>query len=110
MAGQVQIKQHNQESLFNKYNNELMNQVKLRYMEDRFALKTKHNEAKTLEAFLFKELYETEDCEVKKFLNKKFRGALEKNIKIIDLKSLQTEYRDITNYFFTAANYETVEF
>lgn len=110
MAGQNQIKQYNQETLFNKYNKELMNQVKMWYIEDKFAIKTDYDEYKTLEIFLFKELYATEDCEVKKFLRKKFRGALDKNIKIVDLKSLQTEHRDINNYFYSAANYETVEF
>lgn len=110
MAGQNQIEQYNQETLFNKYNKELMNQVALWYIKDKFAVQTDYDEYKALESYMFKELYETEDCEVKKFLKKKFRGALDKNIKIIDLKSLQTEFRDINNYFFSAANYEIVEF
>jgi len=46
-----------------------------------------------------------------KFLNKKLRGALgDENIDIVDLRTMQTKYRDINNYYYSSANYEEVQF
>lgn len=110
MAGQQNIFYNNQENLFNEHNKMLMNQVDLWYMEDKFAVKTKYNKNKTLLSYLFKEVYKTDNCELIKFINKKLRGALgDENIDIVDLKTMQTKYRDINNYYYTASNYEKVE-
>jgi len=110
MAGQHQIYNTNRNTLFNKHNKLLMNQVDLEYLSDKFAVKTEYKETDLIHNYLLKELYETKNCEVLDFLNKKLNGALgDENIDIVNLKSMQIKYRDINNYYYTAANYEKVE-
>lgn len=110
MAGQHNIFDNNQENLFNKHNKSLMNQVDLWYINDKFAIKTEYKEEKALHEYLLKEMYKTDDCEVIDFLNKKLRGALgDEDIDIVSLKTMQTKYRDINNYYYSAANYEDVQ-
>ena len=60
---------------------------------------------------MLKETLCTKNCETIDFLNKKLRGALtDENIDIVNLKTMQTKYRDINNYYYSAATYEKVEF
>lgn len=111
MAGKQNQFENNQETLFNKHNKLLMNDVDLWYINDKFAIKTEYNENIAMYNYLMKELYQTSDCELIKFLNKKLRGALgDENIKIVNLHNMETQYSDINNYYYTAANYEEVEF
>lgn len=111
MAGQQNIFENNQETLFNKHNKMLMNQVDLWYINDKFSVKTEYNESTAMYNYLMTELYKSDDCEVIKFLNKKLRGALgDENIKIVNLHNMETQYPDINNYYYTAANYEEVQF
>lgn len=110
MAGQGNIFKNNRQTLFNKHNKSLMNQVELWYINDKFAIETEYKEEKALHEYLLKEMYKTDNCEVIDFLNKKLRGALgDENIDIVNLKTMQTKYRDINNYYYSAANYEKVE-
>ena len=110
MAGQENIFEYDKQTLFNKHNKSLINQVDLWYINDKFAIKTEYKEEKALQDYLLKEMYSTKNCEVIDFLNKKLRGALgDENIDIVDLKTMQTKYRDINNYYYSAANYEKVE-
>lgn len=110
MAGQHNIFDNNQKNLFNKHNKSLMNQVELWYINDKFAVKTEYKEKKALQDYLLKEMYSTKNCEVIDFLNKKLRGALgDEDIDIVSLKTMQTKYRDINNYYYSATNYERVE-
>ena len=110
MAGQDNIFKNDKQTLFKKHNKSLMNQVELWYINDKFAVKTEYKEEKTLQDYLLKEMYSTKNCEVIDFLNKKLRGALgDENIDIVNLKTMQTKYRDINNYYYSAANYEKVE-
>ena len=111
MAGQGNIFKNNRQTLFNKHNKSLMNQVELWYINDKFAIETEYKEEKALHEYLLKEMYKTDNCEVIDFLNKKLRGALgDENIDIVNLKTMQTKYRDINNYYYSAATYEKVEF
>ena len=110
MAGRDNIFKNDRQTLFNKHNKSLINQVDLWYINDKFAIKTEYREEKALQDYLLKEMYKTDNCEVIDFLNKKLRGALgDENIDIVDLKTMQTKYRDINNYYYSAANYEKVE-
>ena len=110
MAGQENIFEYDKQTLFNKHNKRLINQVDLWYINDKFAIKTEYREEKALQDYLLKEMFATKNCEIIDFLNKKLRGALgDENIDIVDLKTMQTKYRDINNYYYSAANYEKVE-
>ena len=110
MAGQENIFEYDKQTLFNKHNKSLINQVDLWYINDKFAIKTEYREEKALQDYLLKEMFATKNCEIIDFLNKKLRGALgDENIDIVDLKTMQTKYRDINNYYYSAANYEKVE-
>lgn len=110
MAGQENIFEYDKQTLFNKHNKSLINQVDLWYINDKFAIKTEYREEKALQDYLLKEMFATKNCEIIDFLNKKLRGALgDENIDIVNLKTMQTKYRDINNYYYSAANYEKVE-
>ena len=110
MVGQENIFEYNKKTLFNKHNKSLINQVDLWYINDKFAIKTEYKEEKALQDYLLKEMFATKNCEIIDFLNKKLRGALgDENIDIVNLKTMQTKYRDINNYYYSAANYEKVE-
>lgn len=111
MAGRDNIFKNDRQTLFNKHNDSLINQVDLWYINDKFAIKTEYKEEKALQDYLLKEMFATKNCETIDFLNKKLRGALgDENIDIVNLKTMQTKYRDINNYYYSAATYEKVEF
>ena len=111
MSGQIQILEINKDSLFEKFSNTLLKQADLLYLKEKFAIKTKYSQFKAFYAYLMQEVLCTDDCEIIIFLNKKLRGALgDENIEIVNLPELKTKYRDINNYYYTSANYETVEF
>lgn len=110
MAGQDNIFKNDKQTLFKKHNKSLMNQVELWYINDKFAVKTEYKEEKALQDYLLKEMYSTKNCEVIDFLNKKLRGALgDENIDIVNLKTMQTKYRDINNYYYTAPVWTNTE-
>ena len=101
MAGQQQIKKYNREAILQESSKNLLEQADLYYLKEKFAIKTKYDELKTIHNFMLKETLCTKNCEIKNFLDKKLRGALtEDNIDIVDLKTLQTKYRDINNYYY----------
>jgi hypothetical protein len=111
LAGQHNIFENSRENLFNQHNKRLIKQVDLWYIQDKFAIETEYKEEKALHEYLLKEMYKTDDCEVLDFLNKKLRGALgDENVDVVDLQTMQIKYRDINNYYYSAANYEIVEF
>lgn len=102
MAGQVQIKTLDRESIYQEKSKDLLKQADLYFLKEKFAIETEYNELKTIHSYLIKEILCTEECEIINFLNKKLRGALgDENIKIAELKTLQTKYRDINNYYYT---------
>ena len=102
MSGQIQIKKYNQDTLLNYHTDFLSNQADLYFMEKKFALDTKYDKFRMLHSLLLKDVLCTDNCEIINFLNKKLRGALgDENIDIVDLKTMQTKYRDINNYYVT---------
>ena len=102
MAGQQQIKTLDKEAIFQKNAKNLLRQADLYYLEKKFALETEYDELKAIHSFLLKDIFCTNNCEIINFLNKKLRGALsDENIEIAELKTLQTKYRDINNYYYT---------
>ena len=110
MAGRDNIFKNDRQTLFNKHNDSLINQVDLWYINDKFTIKTEYKEEKALQDYLLKKMFAAKNCEIIDFLNKKLRGALgDENIDIVNLKTMQTKYRDINNYYYTAANYEKIE-
>ena len=110
MSGQVQILEINKGSLFEKFSNTLLKQADLLYLKEKFAIQSEQSQSKAFHAYLMQEVLCTYDCEIITFLNKKLRGALgDENIDIVNLKTMQTKYRDINNYYYSAANYEKVE-
>jgi hypothetical protein len=110
MAGQQSLKKYDREHLYNQYKKSLKKQVDLWYIEDKFAIKTDFNENKALSSYLLSEAYSAKNCETIKFIERKIRGALgDEEVKIVDLESLQTTYGDTYNYYYSAANYEKVE-
>jgi len=101
MAGQQQIKKYNREAILQQSSKDLLEQADLYYLKEKFAIKTKYDELKSLHKLLLKEALCTKNCEIKNFLDKKLRGALtDDNIEVVDLKTLQTKYRDINNYYY----------
>ena len=111
MAGQVQILEINKDSLFEKFSNTLLKQADLLYLKEKFAIQSEYSQSKAFHAYLMQEVLCTDDCEIINFLNKKLRGELgDENIDIVNLKTMQTKYRDINNYYYSAATYEKVEF
>lgn len=111
MAGQQNQFENSQEALFNKHNKALLNQIDLWYINEKFAIKTEYNENKTMYNYLMKNLYQTDNCEVIKFIGKKLRGVLEdEDIIIVNLGVMQTQHSDINNYYYyTNATYEDVQ-
>jgi hypothetical protein len=110
MAGQQNIKRYDKEHLYNKYKKNLETQVIKSYIEDKFAISAGYNEDVAIYEYLLSEVYSTKNCEIIKFIDKKLKGALGNyKIKIVDLESLQLNYGDTYNYYYSEANYEKVE-
>jgi hypothetical protein len=98
---QQQIKTYNQSSLYEKYSKTLMREADLNFAEKHFKIKG-YKEENFLKAYLFSDSLCEDNCEVVNFLNKKLRGALgDENIELVKLKSIQTKYQDINNYYTT---------
>jgi hypothetical protein len=110
MAGQQNIKDYNKEYLYNKHKKNLEAQVVKSYIEDKFAINTGYDENVAIYEYLLLETYSKTNCEVIKFIDKKLKGTLVNyKIKIVDLESLQLNYGDTYNYYYSEANYEKVE-
>lgn len=99
--GQQQIKTHDQNSLYQKYSKTLIRQADLSFAEKHFKIKG-YDRINFLKSYLFSEILCEDNCEIVNFLNKKLRGALgNENIELVKLKTMQTKYQDINNYYTT---------
>lgn len=100
MAGQQQIVEYNKDSLKEKCNKAILQEANTYYNNKYYKIKPKYNDSKFLHSLLLNKALNNENCELNKFLNKRLRGALgDENIDIVDLKTMQTKYRDINNYY-----------
>jgi hypothetical protein len=99
---QQQINRISAKNYIEKSQNTLKKQADLFYLEEHFKINSKYDKQKFLYSQLYSDILCTDDCEVLNWIDKKIRGALESSdIEIVDLKSLQTNKRDITinNYY-----------
>ena len=110
MAGQIQLEEYNQNKLYNHYKDKVIDGVKKLFVKDHYNIETNISEKRNLKNYLYKELFASKECEVQDFIDKSIRGVLgDETVDIVDLKSMQYKYRDINNYYYSAANYERVE-
>lgn len=78
-----------------------MKEADLGHAEKYFKMKG-YSKSNFLNAYLMSDLLCEDNCEVLIFLNKRLRGALgDENIELVKLKSMQTKYQDINNYYTT---------
>lgn len=102
MAGQIQIETLDQQSLYENFAQEELKQADNYYLFEKFRIGKGMNETKTLHSYLYKNMLCNDNCEITKFIDKQLRGALtDENIEVVDLKTMQTKYRDINNYYYT---------
>jgi hypothetical protein len=102
MGGQRQLYDYDQESLYINFAEEELKQADSYYLFEKFRIGKGMDEAKTLHAYLYKNMLYNPNCEVAKFIDKQIRGALtDENVDVVDLKTMQTKYRDINNYYYT---------
>ena len=109
---QQQINRLSAEKYLEKAQETLKKQADLYYLEEHFRIESKYNRLKFIHAQLYRDILCTDNCEILNWVDKKLRGALEdEDIEVVDLKSLQTNKRDIiiNNYYNTEAEYESVE-
>lgn len=95
-----QINEITQESSLYKLEKDALKQADSAYLYNHFRLGDKEDAHKTKFIMLLIDTLSNKNCEVSKFFDKKLRGALDNtNIEIADLKTVQTKYRDINNYY-----------
>ena len=96
----IQINKITQQSLLDKIEKTSLREADKMYIFNHFRLGEKINDKKINALMLITTVLRNDNCEVTEFLDKKLRGALtENNIEIADLKTVQTKYRDINNYY-----------
>jgi hypothetical protein len=101
MSGQIQIATLDQDSLYKSFYNEELKQADDYYLFEKFRIGKGEDKLKTLHTSLYKDMLCTDNCEIIKFINKQVIGGLtNEKIKIVDLKVIDTEYRDINNYYY----------
>lgn len=100
MAGQQQTVDYNRESLIQLHNKIIMQESNSYYNNKYYKVNPVYDGGKFLHSLLLSEALCKDDCELKKFLDKRLRGALgDENIEIAELMTVQTKYRDINNYY-----------
>lgn len=101
MSGQIQIETLDQQSLYWQFYNEELKQADNYFLFEKFRIGDGADKIKTKHASLYKNMLRNDNCEINKFVYKQLRGALtDENVDIVDLKTMQTKYRDINNYYY----------
>lgn len=102
MSGQIQIETLDQQSLYWQFYKEELKQADDYFLFEKFRIGDGEDKVKTLHASLYKNMLCNDNCEIVKFIGKQLRGVLtDENVDIVDLKTMQTKYRDINNYYYT---------
>lgn len=98
----IQITQYNIDSILDKHYDILLEQADELYLKKHFRIQSSYNEDTVLNSILIKGALSNNNSSVVKFMNKKIRGVLgNDNIQVVDLMTLQTSKRDITNNYYT---------
>ena len=102
MSGKQQIKEYDRTALLEKHNKRFLREADLSFAEKHFKIQSNYNRDNFLHSLIMGEILCEDSCEIKKFLDKKLRGALgDENIVVADLRTIQTKYQDINNYYIT---------
>lgn len=102
MSGQIQIVRLDQESLYWQFYEEGLKQADNYFLFEKFRVGQGMDKTKAMHSSLYKDMLINDNCEVVKFIDKQLRGALtDENVDVVDLKTMQTKYRDINNYYYT---------
>ena len=111
MAGQQNLRQLSQDNYEDYFLSQLLQEADKFYLHTKFNIETNYSRHKRRHAQLYYSVVTNNTCELSKWICKKIKGQLEdENIKIADLKSLQTVYADTTiNNYYIEANYEDVQ-
>lgn len=81
------------------------------YLREHFKIGNDYNKNKFLFYSMYKDIYDTQDCEIFNWLDRKIRGKLEGKIKLSKDKKIEPNISDIiiNNYYNTEANYQEVD-
>jgi len=100
--GTLQVNKITQQSLLYDLEKKSLKQADKMFNYNHFRMGGKVSKSKIKGINLLIETLRNDNCEVQEFFDKKLRGALDDdNIEIVDLKTVQTKYRDITNNYYT---------
>lgn len=112
MAGQQQIPTTDRERYYNQAETTMLKQADLMYFQDKYRIGDGMDELKSMHAHLYQEALCTDNCDLLKWIQKKIAGKLEtEDIKLVDLKELQTKRPDIyiTNIYNTNDSWNLAE-
>ena len=103
----IEIKKYNRLSMLQEHESSLLKQADAWYLQKHFRIEKGFNQSSMMKSLILKEVLGNTNCGVVNFLNKKIRGALgDENLQIADLNTLETQYRDINNYYYNTTNNE----
>jgi hypothetical protein len=112
MAGQIQIRNLNSERLYGEALEEMHTQLDCWYLEDKFAIKTKHNKTRLLHAQLMESILCPNSCELENWITLKIEGKLEpEDLRTENLKPLNSKFQtiNIVNNYNTTPTWSSAE-
>lgn len=111
MAGQQNLRNLSQDNYEDYFLSLLLQEADKFYLHTKFNVDTNYSRHKRRHAQLYYSVVTNPTCELGQWIEKKIKGKLkDENIKIVDLETLQTVYKDTTiNNYYIEANYEDVQ-
>lgn len=111
MAGQQNLRVLSQDNYEEYFLSQLLQEADKFYLHTKFNVDTNYSRHKRRHAQLYYSVVTNPTCELGQWIEKKIKGKLkDENIKIVDLETLQTVYKDTTiNNYYIEANYEDVQ-